>query len=495
MTTPHLKKSIDGSPSRLGLLLIPLVFACFGLSPTAQAVSPPPDGGYPNGNTAEGVHALFSLTIGGYNTAVGLFSLAGNTEGSFNTGVGASALRNNTSGSTNTANGFEALFSNTTGVGNTAVGAGALTFNDPNPNIENSGSGNTAVGSLALSFNTVGFGNTAVGVTTLLQNTKGFGNTALGAETLAKNTEASGNTAVGARALQNNTGPGKDGDSSLNTAVGVDALSSNTTGGFNTAVGAGTNDGPAKSAPLGRNTTGIGNTAVGAAYQDEIPAALGSNTTGDRNTAIGNGALSNNTTGIENIAVGFLAGSNVKTATNAICIGSAGTNESKTCFIGNIFGKGTPAGASVLISENGRLGTLISSKRFKEDIQPMDKASEALFSLKPVSFRYKKEIDPAGTPQLGLVAEDVEKVNPGLIVRDKEGKPYSVRYEQVNAMLLNEFLKEHKAFVEEHHNVEKLQVTVAQQQKQIEALTAGLQKVSARLEVSKAEPQTVLNND
>ena len=127
------------------------------------------------------------------------------------------------------------------------------------------------------------------------------------------------------------------------------------------------------------------------------------------------------------------------------------------------------------------------------------------FLLKPVSFRYKKEVDPAGIPQLGLVAEDVEKVNPGLIVRDKEGKPYSVRYEQVNAMLLNEFLKEHRKVEEQQATITELkssvaqhkkefQVTVAQQQKQIEALTAGLQKVSARLEVSKAEPQTAVNN-
>ncbi|HMJ27013.1 MAG TPA: tail fiber domain-containing protein, partial [Pyrinomonadaceae bacterium] len=136
--------------------------------------------------------------------------------------------------------------------------------------------------------------------------------------------------------------------------------------------------------------------------------------------------------------------------------------------------------------------------RFKEDIQPMDKASEALFSLKPVSFRYKKEIDPTGTPQLGLVAEDVEKVNPGLIVRDKEGKPYSVRYDQVSAMLLNEFLKEHRKVEEQQAAITQLkqdfQFRIAHQQKQIEALTAGLQKVSAQFELNKPAPQTVVNN-
>ena len=186
-----------------------------------------------------------------------------------------------------------------------------------------------------------------------------------------------------------------------------------------------------------------------------------------------------------------------QTASNVICIGAAGTNESNTCFIGNIFGNGTAAGVSVLISENGRLGTVISSKRFKEDIQPMDKASEALFSLKPVSFRYKKEIDPAGIPQLGLVAEDVEKVNPGLIVRDKEGKPYSVRYEQVNAMLLNEFLKEHRTVQQQEATIAQLnkdfEATAAQLTARLDQQASQIQKVSAQLEASKPAPQVVNN--
>jgi hypothetical protein len=117
----------------------------------------------------------------------------------------------------------------------------------------------------------------------------------------------------------------------------------------------------------------------------------------------------------------------------------------------------------------------------------MDNASEAILALKPVTFRYKKDIDPDGTPQFGLVAEEVEKVNPALITRDADGKPYTVRYDQVNAMLLNEFLKEHKT-------VQEQGATIARLQKQIEALTAGLQKVSAQLELNKPAPQTVLNN-
>jgi len=117
----------------------------------------------------------------------------------------------------------------------------------------------------------------------------------------------------------------------------------------------------------------------------------------------------------------------------------------------------------------------------------MDEASEVILSLKPVTFHYKHELDPAGIPQFGLVAEEVEKVNPDLVARDEQGKPYTVRYEAVNAMLLNEFLKEHR-------KVQEMEANATKQQKQIDALTAGLQKVSAQLELSKSAPQTVSNN-
>jgi hypothetical protein len=187
-----------------------------------------------------------------------------------------------------------------------------------------------------------------------------------------------------------------------------------------------------------------------------------------------------------NTAFGHSAGVNVTTADNVICIGASGQNVSNSCYIDNIYGQTSVSGLPVLINSANKLGTTTSSKRFKEDIKPMDKASEALFALKPVCFRYKKEIDPVGISQLGLVAEDVEKVNPDLVVRDTEGKPYTVRYDQVNAMLLNEFLKE-------HCKNEEQEATIARQQRQIEALTAGLQKVSAQLEASKATPQVVNN--
>jgi len=202
-----------------------------------------------------------------------------------------------------------------------------------------------------------------------------------------------------------------------------------------------------------------------------------------------------------------------------ICIGTDGNNVNDSCYIGNIFGATSTNGVGVFVNSNGRLGTMTSSARFKQDIRPMDRASEEIFSLKPVSFRYKKEIDAAGTSQFGLVAEDVEKASPDLVVHDKQGKPYTVRYDQVNAMLLNEFLKEHKkveeqscklqsednVIEEQQAAIAELKSTVAQQQKrfqsqlakqekQMEALALGLQKVSARIEMNKSRPQVVLNN-
>jgi len=281
------------------------------------------------------------------------------------------------------------------------------------------------------------------------------------------------NTGVGAGTLLANTG-----DS--NTAVGAGALLSNTNGFGNTADGTLT---------LFSNSTGGGNTGTG--YQ-----ALFSNTDGAFNTAIGFEALFNNTTGINNTALGNSAGLNVRTAFNVICIGAnvAGEDLDNGCYIGSIFGQTSSGGSAVFINSSGKLGTSTSSQRFKDDIKAVERASEILFALKPVTFRYKKEIDPAGTSQFGLVAEEVEKVNRDLVVRDKDGKPYTVRYDQVNAMLLNEFLKEHRTVQEQKVTIAELKHNFAEQQKQIEALAAGLQKVSAQLKASKPAPQMVLSN-
>jgi hypothetical protein len=411
-------------------ILITLTLACFALPQRVLATDL--GGVLPGGNTADGFGVLTSLTTGGFNTGTGWFSLKTVSSGSLNTAFGAATLFANT-GEDNTAVGAAALFSNTTG------------------------SLNTANGTFALFSNTTGGGNTATGLQALFSNTTGGDNTATGNLALFNNTTGDFNTANGVNALQNNTA-GTD-----NTAIGSGALLSNTVGGQNTATGF---------EALNNNTIGGGNTANGFK-------ALWLNT-GDGNTAIGDAALLNNTTGGGNTALGFNAGVNVTTANNVICIGTDGGNVSGSCYIGNIFGDTSSGGIAVFVNSNGRLGTATSSRRFKEEIQPMKQASEALFALKPVTFRYKKEIDPAGTPQLGLVAEDVEKVNPDLVVRDKAGKPYSVRYDQVNAMLLNEFLKEHR-------KVATLEATVAD-------LAAELRQVKAQVQMDHSVPRVVVSN-
>jgi Chaperone of endosialidase len=268
-----------------------------------------------------------------------------------------------------------------------------------------------------------------------------------------------------------------------NTAEGTQALFSNTTGNANTAIGVGA---------LYKNTTGVSNTATGMA-------ALGSNTSGFSNTAIGARTLLN-ATGNYNVALGDSAGEFLSTGDNNIDIGYnvvGVKGESNTIRIGNtdiiatyvrgISGQTVVGGAAVFVDSNGKLGTMTASTRLSDEIKPMDKASEAILTLKPVTFRYKQEIDSKSIRQFGLIAEEVEKVDPDLVGRDEKGKVYSVRYEAVNAMLLNEFLKE-------HGKVEKLETSVARQQKQIETLTAGLQKVSAQLEASKPASQVVNNN-
>jgi trimeric autotransporter adhesin len=467
-------------------------FALACLSPFAHAtgLNPPPDGGYPGLTTAEGDNALFNLTSGFANTGLGWFSLFSDSTASYNTAVGAGALVLNNADS-NTATGVAALLLNTTGTRNTANGTAALVYNDSGSDntamgafalYNNTASNNCALGSYALFLNDSGGNNCAVGYNALASNVTTSFNTAIGSSALMHNTFGDYNTATGYVALNNNTdGPG-------NTATGAYALAQNTTGEANTATGV---------AALFINSTGAWNTAVGwnalnvsngnrntaTGYK-----ALINSTTGDDNTAVGYLALAFSGTGSGNIALGANAGNNVTTASNVICIGAAGQNANNSCYIGNIFGQTSFEGVGVFVNSDGKLGTSLSSRRFKKNIRTMDKASEAILALKPVTFHYKT--DPKSTAQFGLIAEEVAEVNPDLIVRDKNGKPYSVRYDQVNAMLLNEFLKEHR-------KVEQLtkdfQSKLVEQQKQIEALTAGLRRVSVQIEMSKPVPQMVFN--
>ncbi|MEP6586951.1 MAG: tail fiber domain-containing protein [Candidatus Udaeobacter sp.] len=309
------------------------------------------------------------------------------------------------------------------------------------------GNFNTGIGAGTLALN-IADENTATGTGALLFNTTGFQNTASGAFALFNNGIGNFNTAIGFQALFSNT------EGLSNTAIGVQALQNNTTGSVNTAIGIG---------------------------------ALISNTIGSGNIALGNGAGFNVTTGNFNIAIG-----NFGFADDSQTI-RIGTDQTKT-FIAGIRGitTGNNNAVSVVIDSAGQLGTMSSSRRFKKEIKPMDKASEAILALKPVTFHYKS--DKTNTPHFGLIAEEVAEVDPDLVVRDDNGEIYTVRYDQVNAMLLNEFLKEHRAFVEE-------QLKVAEQQKEIDAFKEELkeqryliQKVSDRIELKRSAPQTVANN-
>ena len=316
---------------------------------------------------------------------------------------------------------------------------------------------NTAEGEGALFSLTTGANNTAVGFDALFSNTTGFSNTGNGESALASNTTGVANTATGESALASNTTGGG------NVADGVGALTSNTTGGGNVAAG---------DNALFSNTTGQNNVASGSS-------ALFSNTTGTDNTAVGLGALGFNDSGSFNIAVGVAAGGRLTTGDNNIYIGNSGVDSESTkirigtmgthtnTFIAGISGVTVAGGVGVIINSAGRLGTVTSSERFKDEIKPMDKVSEAILKLQPVTFRYKHELDPVGIPQFGLVAEQVEKVDSNLVARDEEGKPYTVRYEAVNAMLLNEFLKAHRRIEEQDGRLQKQEAAIAKHQKQI----------------------------
>ena len=357
----------------------------------------------------------------------------------------------------NTAEGQDALFSRTTGNFNTAIGAHALY-------LDTTGTSNTAVGAFTMAANTGGNQNVAVGQGTLGNNTGSF-NAALGFKALVANSTGSGNVAIGYLALSSNTTQGINNTDGTSVAIGYQALQHNTAQ-DNNAVG---HD------ALQNNTAGLYNNAFGWH-------ALLNNLTGDFNTAIGDGAGSA-ITGNGNVCVG------------ASISGLAGENN--TTRIRNIGSTFQNSGIYVTLDSVGgtRLGYVnLSSRRYKDDIKPMEGASEALFALKPVTFRYKKEFDPSHGPGYGLIAEEVEKINPDLVSHNDKGEVMTVRYDAVNAMLLNEFLKEHK-------KVEEQQASIAELKKEIGTLTATvkeqatqIQKVSAQVEMSKPTAKVVNNN-
>ncbi len=409
---------------------------------------------FPDG-TLQTTAATVSASLG--NSAFGISSLAANTTGSGNSAFGDDALSVNTTGGYNTASGYQALYANTTGYDNTATGYQALVANT-------TGNWNTATGFVALAANTTGAQNTATGAWALLSNTTGSDNTASGAGALGANTTGNSNTASGYQALYANT------TGNSNTASGYQALYANTTGYDNTATGY---------QALAANAIGYQNTASG--YQ-----ALSANKAGGYNTAFGDEALAN-TTGSSNIALGDQAGVELTTGNNNIDIGNEGVaGESNTIrigsgqtrtFIAGIRGEttGSLGAIAVLVDQYGQLGTLSSSRRFKEDIADMAGASSGLMRLRPVTFHYKSDQNPAGrTLQYGLIAEEVAEVYPGLVAHSVDGQVETVLYQFLPPMLLNEYQKQQRTIETQQHAIETLQAQVEAGHAQIRRLTEQL---------------------
>jgi len=412
-----MSRTIQSKPVTRSVLILVAVF-CIWFVPRMRAVSPPPDGGYPNGNTAEGQNALLSLTTGTNNTAVGFFSLASNTVGQFNTAVGLGTLLLNVGeasgyGTENTAIGAAALLNNTRGTRNTAVGAFALLNNVGTANIGPDGSNSTAVGDSALFNNTTGCCNIAIGYNALYGNTEGFNNVAVGNQALIT-------TTIGDE----------------NTAIGGSTLTSNVTGRFNTALGFSS----------GFHVTGDGNVCIGFDVDGEDGV--------DNSTYI----------------------RNINTTTQSF---SAGVNDYVTVRL-----------------SDGRLGhtTIVSSQRYKEDVKPLAGTSDALYALRPVSFRLKKEYDETQAVGFGLIAEEVENVDPALVYCNNKGQVESVRYDMVNAMLLNEFLKEHRKVQEQEAIITQLKKDMENVLDRLKEHDSKIQQVSDQIGLSHSAQRVVVSD-
>jgi hypothetical protein len=446
---------IDLSPRILLVLSAAAVAALTGLQAHAECVGT---------NTCFGLDALALNVDGEFNSAFGVQALLNNVNGRANSAFGFQALQQNVGsppntvpglGSFNTAVGFQALLHTISGFDNTATGAAALHFNV-------TGDGNTANGARALSRNQGGGDNTAVGAWAMEKNVHGENNTAVGVSSLRNNIGSLHNTAIGFGALFNAGGGG-------NTAVGSEALAGSadetaepTTGTLNTAVGwlslaendSGSHNTASGYRSLETNTSGSENAAFGVN-------ALQDNTSGGQNTASGNGALRNNAEGSRNVALGYRAGLAMVNGNDNIFIGAynigkardtatirIGSASQKKAFIAGISGvkTGLSAAQPVFIDANGQLGTIKSSARFKEDIQPLGSVSERLYALRPVTFRYKEPDDDGTRPvQFGLVAEQVADVFPELVIYDRSGNPETVSYHMLSSLLVNELQSQKKA--------------------------------------------------
>jgi hypothetical protein len=454
-------------------------------------------------DTAIGYGALLDNTTGGNNTAVGLGALAYNTTASNNTADGSSALLYLSAGDDNTASGYSALDIHSGG-GNTAVGAYACSatnnqdFDSPFYGVRvnnstavgdsalyslGSGNDNTAIGCDSLYYLITGTNNVALGYDAALDLTNGSYNTALGYKTLEHSTNENDDVAIGYEALQNDNasfnGKGE------NTAVGFQALQLNSTGYQNTAVGY---------LALQSNTVAQQNVAVG---NDALHSYTDDDAGDGQNTAVGTSALYGLTSGSDNTAIGPGAGQELGSGSDNIHIGSYGAPgdngairigdpnlQTSETLIAGIFGTTLPGseGVPVYINESGQLGTATSSRRFKDNIKTMASESEAIYGLRPVTFKYKADIDPKGAPEFGLIAEEVDQVDPNLVVRDGQNQIYTVRYDAVNAMLLNEFLKEHREVEGQEARIKEQQTEIQYEKTKIQDQQTELQQLQANNE-------------
>ncbi len=394
-------------------------------------------------NTASGFGALDLNTTGAANTATGAGALLANTSGAYNTAIGTLALFSTTTGDLNTALGVSALFSNTSGYYNLASGAYSL-FNNRN------GANNTASGYYALFDNVAGNANTAVGSFSLAFNSSGAKNTAAGAYTLYSNVGGNGNVALGSYALYNNLNGGSSTSSSYNVAIGMNALYANTTNaaaGYNSAVGY---------SALSANT-GIGNSALGANAGSGL-------TTGNYNTDIGYGV-----TGV--------AGDNYVTRIG-VTITDNSIPGTPTTYIAGIYNT-VLSGQAVVVTSSGQLGvSSASSERFKTDIATMDADTDRLAQLRPVTFRFRS--DAQGTRQYGLIAEEVARVYPELVIRDEHGRIDGVRYDELAPMLLNEVQKQRATIRSQDARIDEMTRQLAELDSLRDEMRAALAQVKAR---------------
>jgi trimeric autotransporter adhesin len=502
-------RSNNRSLLRCGFLTLAIALGCFALSPPLKAAPCPNDCGV-GGNTALGVNALDSVTTGINNTAVGTDALTADTTGSYNVGIGGLALSSNTTGQQNMAIGAEAL-RDSNGNFNMAIGFRALFLN--------TGNRNSAVGAAALRNNLGASDNTAIGSTAMKENTTGESNTAIGSAAFTASQTSFGNVAVGDGTLASFIGAGTSSTNGFNTALGSLALNAETTGQENTAVGrralefldTGSNN-TAIGWRVGDNYTGaesnnilIGSQVAGSAGESNA-LRIGDNLPSEGIDLLGQDAVGNFIligTGMhsQGISVSELLGF------GTIQIGRGLNPAATTTFIGGITGNAQPTAGTVFdvsieTAAGGnfqRLGIDTSSRRFKEDIKPMDKLSEAIFKLKPVTYRIKKETNPAQPIAFGLIAEDVAEVCPDLAAYSN-GEPMGVHYKEMSVMLLNEFLKEHKKVEEQQAKIDNQQATITELKNEVQTVVAQLkeqaaqiQKVSAQLETSKPAPKVVAN--